>query len=99
MYIEKHLLEMAHHRAFLPGQRDKSLETGQGMARFLEDWEKRWKEMSGDQNNNGDIASFILTYNELIRQRFAQATQNFDQIMSEERTVALCSVSAAFCGG
>lgn len=45
---------MAPYRAFLPGQRDKSAHTGQGMACFLKDWEKRWKEMSGDQDNKGD---------------------------------------------
>lgn len=45
---------MARYRAFLPGQRDKSAETGQKMAQYIEEWEKMWDEMAGGQTNGDD---------------------------------------------
>lgn len=48
---------MARYRAFLPGQRDKSAETGQEMAQYIEEWEKRWDEMAGGHNDGDDETS------------------------------------------
>lgn len=47
---------MARHREFLPGQRDKSPETGQSMTQYLGDWEVKWKEMSGGHDNTDRTA-------------------------------------------
>lgn len=67
MFIEKHLLDMARHQAFLPGQRDKSAETGQGMSQYLEDWEKRWNEMAGGQDRKGDTVLHYGKWYDRIR--------------------------------
>lgn len=50
---------MAPYRAFMPGQRDKSAETGQRMTQYIEDWDKRWKEMAGGHNNCDNLPMTI----------------------------------------
>lgn len=45
---------MARYREFLPGQRDKSAETGQEMAHYIEEWEKGWAQLAGGRNDGDD---------------------------------------------
>lgn len=46
--IEQQLRSMDTYRELVTGQRDKESEKDKGMARYLGDWEKNWKSISGD---------------------------------------------------
>lgn len=56
--VEEHLREMDPYRAFLVGQRDRDPAKGEGMARYLEAWERKWTEITGNKNK-GRFSRYI----------------------------------------
>lgn len=58
--VEQHIRQMDPYRAFLAGQRDKSPGKDKGMTQYLEEWERRWAQMSGGTNNKGSLPFLAL---------------------------------------
>ena len=52
--MERYLREGNKEHARLRGQRDGYPSGPVGMADYLDDWEKKWKEMSGKTNKKGN---------------------------------------------
>lgn len=60
--MEKHLREMDHYRAFLVGQRDKNPGADEGMPQYIEEWERRWEQLSDGKNTKGSLRSIPLLW-------------------------------------
>lgn len=51
--IEEYLRELDRYRAFLAGQPREIPSRGRKMARYIEDWERKWKHLTGEGTAQG----------------------------------------------
>ena len=46
--MEEHLREVDRYKAFLAGERREVTPRGREMARYIEDWERKWERLTGE---------------------------------------------------
>ena len=51
--MRKYLLEVDQYRAFLAGQNNTGATRPKAMARYIDDWERKWEHLTGEGGSQG----------------------------------------------